>query len=259
MYSDKVPLAGARVLAFVHDDCVGSGLVEVFRTDLLAAGIGDGVAGFSFPIYLKPSHDQRVLDVRLDGSNALIGQAGACLISRDEIGAEQRRKPRDPLSLSWMLARGWLTQEQYEALRLLGQFGAYSHRLRFSSDDPTDPGRWQEVAEVAGAMLQLHMHIDVTPVARTDVRGDELPDLRGHLHAEFPAVAPVIGLWAPCTSCLNVVEGSHLHARTDSASGGIDYEFGDDRLLWINLDTAISVPTGGLTSTAIAFIPSRTQ
>jgi len=259
VYSDRVPLAGARVLAFVHDDCVGSGLVEVFRTDLVAAGIGDGVAGFGFSIYLKPSHDHRVLDIRLDGSNALIRQAGTCLIPREDIGAEQRRKPHDPLSMSWMLARGWLTQEQYEALRQLGQFGAYSQALRLTNADTTDPGRWQEVADVAGELLQLQMHINVATVIRADVQGHDLQELRPHMHAEFPGIAPVIGLWTPSNCCLTVVEGSHLHARADSPSGGIDYEFGGDRLLWINLDTAFSFPTGGLTSGLIAFVPGRTQ
>lgn len=48
MHSPDADLLGRVVLAFVGDDCIGSGRVEIFREDLKAAGLGSGHAGFHF-------------------------------------------------------------------------------------------------------------------------------------------------------------------------------------------------------------------
>ena len=259
LYCNRVSLTGARVLAFVDDDCVGTGVIDLFRQDLVDKNLGDGMAGFSFSICLEPSHDPRNLDIRLDGGNALIRQRGSRSVPREDIGAEKRGALRDPLSLSWMLARGWLTQEHHEALRHLGEFGVYRQRLRFLSADQTDPAYGQRIAQFAGELLELLMFNAVNPTVRTGLRGDDLAQQRRELLSSFPAAAPVIGLWAPERSCLNVVEGSHLVGPTDGSGGGIDYEFGDDSLLWINLDCKFSVPTGGMTSALTAFVACRSE
>jgi hypothetical protein len=255
MYSEQVSLTGARVLAFVDDDCVGTGVVDLFRQDLVDARLGDGMAGFSFPISLAPSQDPRMLDVRLEGSDALIRQRASRSVPRDDIGAKMRRAPRDPQSLSWMRARGWLTADQYDALRVLGEFGVYGQRVR--------PGAAEQIARSAGELLELMMFNAVTPLVHTGLAARELV---GELASErrsvlglFPDAVPVIGLWAPQPCCLNVIEGSHLMPLEEPAVGGIDYEFGGDSLLWINLDCKYTVPTGGITVLLTAIIPGRPE
>jgi hypothetical protein len=258
LLSERVSLAGTRLLAFVDEECVGSGMVDVFRPDLLSVNLGDGIAGFSFPIYLQPSQDPRRLHIQMDGSNAVLGQPDTRLVPREEIGADRRRAPRDPLSLSWMLSRGWLNQEQYNALRLLGEFGVYSQRLRLSGDQADEVRQCQQLGCLAGDLFELQMYMSVGASTRSGIRGADLARIRKELHGQFPAVPPVVALWTPNASCLRVVEGSHLHASA-SADGGVEYEFGVDRLLWLNLDCGFSVPIDCSESSWTAFIPSRAQ
>lgn len=255
---ERIPLAGTRLLAFVDEDCVGSGTIDVFRQDLVNVNLGDGIAGFSFSIYLQPSHDHRSLHIRMDGGNAVLSQVDTRLVPREEIGATRRRTPRDPLSLSWMLSRGWLNQEQYDALRLLSEFGVYSQRLRLSGNQRDELAYCRHVVGTAGELFELQMYMSVIAFACGDVRGPDLVQLRKDLHGQFPAVPPVIALWSPNTSCLSVVEGSHLYPSASSA-GGVEYEFGREHLLWLNLDCQFSVPTDYLETHWTAFIPSRAE
>jgi hypothetical protein len=253
---ERVSLAGTRLLAFVGEDCVGSGMIDVFRQDLVNANLGDGIAGFSFSVYLQPSHDQRTLYIRMDGGNALLSQPDTRLVPREEIGANRRRTPRDPLSLSWMLSRGWLNQEQYDALRLLTEFGVYSQRLQLSGDERDDLAYRQHVVSVAGELFELQMYMSVIAFVRTGVRGTDLAQVRKDLHGQFPAVSPVVALWSPNGCCLSVVEGSHLY-RSEESAGGVEYQFGKDHLLWLNLDCQFSVPTDCLDAHWTVFIPCR--
>jgi hypothetical protein len=248
LYSERLPLSGARVLAFEGDDCVGAGRIEVFREDLHRAGLGDGIAGFSFFIQLKPDHNPRTVHVQLEGSDLVLRQVGS-LIAPPAAAGYSRRGPRAVQTLSWMLGCGWLTQGQYDALRLLGQFGAYRQSLRGASD-PT------QRLSVVGALLQLHAQMDVIPEPYEELWGEDLAPLGAVLEERFPGVAPVIALWAPWTTTLNYCEASHLESGRDDYSG-IDYDFGDDVLLWLNLDGDFHVPTGGFTCPITAYLPAR--
>ncbi len=61
------------VLAFSGRRCVGQGKVEIFRRDLLDAGLGDGYCGFHFPIELAPGeHPASVIVRPIDCDAALI-------------------------------------------------------------------------------------------------------------------------------------------------------------------------------------------
>ncbi len=68
LYSDVVPLKNHTVLAFVDDQCIGSGTIRGFRHDLFEAGLGDGYSGFSFEISVPSGRDAAVV-VRLEGSD----------------------------------------------------------------------------------------------------------------------------------------------------------------------------------------------
>jgi hypothetical protein len=253
VHSDLAPLVGQRLLAFVDNDCVGAGMIELFREDLVQAGIGDGMAGFSFPIHLKPAHDARLVDIRLDGGNFLLRQADSCLMLRGAFGTEQRRAPPDPETLAWMRNHGWLTQEQFETLDIVGRFGVCRAPLREASPDV--PPTRAEIGSTVLPMLELNQRRRLGLAVVENIWGDRLPQLKESLLTEFPASPPLVALWSPQTQCLNVIEGSHWGRYGDDIASGVDYEFGADTLLWINLDANLHVPTGGLTAPLVAFLP----
>ena len=256
LHSDSLALGGARLLAYVDDDCVGCGNIDVFRKDLLAAGIGDGLAGFGFAIYVPPTHDPRVLNIRLEGGNVMLRQSVARLVARDESQGPPQRS-LDPESLSWMLGRGWLAQAQYDVLRQLAGFGVCAQRLPAPPLGGKKPDIDQAIAPLVGEMLQLLMQIDVATEWREDVWGEHLADLREYMHIAYPTIAPIVALWSPWINCLNVAEGSHMTRYTGPAVIGIDYEFGGPCLLWLNLDATFRVPTGGLASALTVFLPMK--
>lgn len=79
VYCARSTLVGARIYAFVGDHCVGSGIADLFRQDLVEAGIGDGFGGFKFPIVMEKTEDPRTLHIRVEDGNAIIRQPGARL------------------------------------------------------------------------------------------------------------------------------------------------------------------------------------
>jgi hypothetical protein len=251
IYCDKLSLVGTRVLAFVDDECVGAGVIEIFRQDLVEASIGDGVAGFSFPIVLDPSQNPRVLDVRLEGGNALIRQRASRLAPR----TDGHRAPRDASSLSWMRARGWLRDEDHHLLRVLGEFGIHRQPISVAACGRTDEACCEDIARITGEQFELLMLRSVSVSPRIGISVPDLAAQCQQLQKTFLDVPPVIALWSRLTSCLQVVEGSHLDENPAAPGGGVDYEFGDEYVLWLNLDSQYSAPTGGITSPLIAFIP----
>ncbi|KQT82831.1 hypothetical protein [Aurantimonas sp. Leaf443] len=258
IHSEKVRLTGQTVLAFVDETCVGGGPVEIFRQDLLDAGLGDGVVGFAFPVMLEPWHDPRTLDIRLDGGSMQIKQAGACLVARDSVGEDRKRQGRDAASLSWMLARGWLTQSQYEALRILSEFGVHAQALRRDAARRSPDEMAEDVALVAGEECELHMVQPIAIEIRDRVAPADLPAIRRELRVAFPFVPPVIGLWSPRRLHLGVEEGSHRDGAQSLAGGAVEYTFGDRHLLMLDLDTRHGFPPGEAPRFT-AFVPSPPQ
>jgi hypothetical protein len=73
LYSSQLDLRGTVVLAFSGGRCLGAGSIEVFREDLLAAQLGDGMHGFRFPIDGR-GVDPGSIVVRLEGSDLTLLQ-----------------------------------------------------------------------------------------------------------------------------------------------------------------------------------------
>ena len=252
------PLRGARVLAFLDETCVGGGVVDLFRQDLADAGVGDGFVGFRIPVALEPWHDTRLLDIRLEGSAFLLKQRRVCLAPRESVGEDRRRQGRDPESLSWMLARGWITQPQHDALRLLSLLGAHTQLLPPALSHLEPRRRCDEVAMIAAGLLEVHLLQPMALEIREDLGFDALAPLREELRETFPAVPPVIGLWATRRGALGVEEGAHQGGPA-GASNPIEHGFGDRELLLLNLDTQPSLPRGAGTDRFTAFVPCRPE
>jgi hypothetical protein len=255
VYCARLSLVGARVHAFVDDHCVGTGIVDLYRQDLVEAGVGDGLGGFSFSISLDPSEDPRMLHIRVEDGNALIRQPASRLASRQQIASAIRARALDPEAVSWMRARAWLTQAQHDTLQTLIAYGVCKQSLHAPVTNAGDAKTWHELVV---EMLEVFMFARVMPRVLTELTLVEFTKQRHNLCTDFPAAAPIIGLWSRQKNCLNVVEGSHLNPLSDDgARGGIEYEFGDDEMLWINVDCQLSVPIGGANAAVTAIIPSR--
>ena len=79
LYCSALPLRGTVVLAFVDASCVGSGKIDLFRSDLKQAGLGDGYSGFSIAVRLANPADAKSLVVRIESSDLTLLQKNASL------------------------------------------------------------------------------------------------------------------------------------------------------------------------------------
>jgi hypothetical protein len=242
LFCERLNLSGASVLAFVDEACVGGGRVELLRQDLLDAGLGDGRVGFGFPVMLEPWQDPRALDVRLEGGTMRLAQGQACLVPRDSLGEDRKRQGREPGSLSWMLARGWLSQPRYETLRILGEFGVRAERLRIAAPARDLDAVTEEIALLAAEICELALLQPVELEIRENLGAEALEAIRREVRAAFPFAPPVAGLWSPGPLAIQVVEGSHRGEPAGSAAGAVEYGFGGAQLLMLDLDARARFP-----------------
>ena len=90
LYCSFRSLGDETVLAFIGSRCIGAGKIELLREDLRAAGLGDGLAGFSFKVALPPATSAASIVVKLEGSDLLLMQRDATIESRLELVAARR-------------------------------------------------------------------------------------------------------------------------------------------------------------------------
>lgn len=252
VYCSRWSLVGARVHAFIDDECVGSGIVELFRRDLVEAGVGDGMGGFNFAISLDEDQDPRRLHIRVEDGNAIVRQPGSQLCSdRGDVGVRNRLSPT---RLDWMLERGWMSPGQHRVLSALGEFGVARERLGpITGEDPAMAAR--SALEGSRDTFELLFLSGVSMTIRPDLTQADLGKECRALRRAFPDGPPVIAICAPAASSLMIVEASHLQDPPMRSGGGVEYEFGPDQLLWLNLECAIHAPTGGLAAPLWAAIP----
>ena len=83
LYSPDADLRGRVVLAFLGDECIGSGRVEIFRADLKEVGLGSGHCGFRFVLTFQAEPALDCVFIKLEGSDAVILQRGARILPPD--------------------------------------------------------------------------------------------------------------------------------------------------------------------------------
>jgi len=250
IWSGEVSLAGRTVLAFLDEQCIGSGKVEGRRRDLEEAGLGDGVAGFEFGLtYVNPADAPRVT-VRLEGSDVALLQARARVMPPAS-GATLRQGRVKPslATLQWMRARGWLTKADFEFLRVFRDVGVYERSLAVSAD-PGAP--LLDPAETARTLLQLD-RMDEGAIRRESVESArEWRRLAEDLEvADGPGVP--LALWSAARGQVRAIEGSHLKppvVGVEDVPPAVGYNVGPDRLLFLDartmLDLEAGLPSGGL-------------
>ncbi|HZF74610.1 MAG TPA: hypothetical protein VE033_02085 [Acetobacteraceae bacterium] len=229
------------ILAFVGDDCVGAGKVGLFRQDLAEAGLADGHLGFSFPIRIADDATPASVVVRLDGSDAVLIQRTSRVTGQEAVAvpAGERGAGQSLSSLRWMRGQGWLSQPEYDFLRIMQQFGAYdlSTRPKRSASPSTEPPA-ATAAKAARTYLGLRCANEVELQTIDVANAEDLAVALAEV-ARMEAALNVVAVWSETPGSLDVVEGSHLAPGAGDTAGAIQYPIGPERVLFLDLRTAV--------------------
>jgi hypothetical protein len=240
MYSESASVCGATVLAFVDDRCVGSGQIELFRQDLADAGLGDGYLGFSFPITPPSPDDARRVVVRMDGSDPVLVQQGATIAAKVPAGLFAPIS-HDADSLEWMRSCGWLDPADFTFLKYITQIGAYDHSLLRRKSAADKPVELMDPLLAAQPLFNL-LCLKCAKVTETVLRVEEAGQLVKQILQQAGRPIPIVALASAQSGTLAVVEGSHVDAaRNESLLGAVDYAFGPDRLLVLNVKARFGI------------------
>jgi hypothetical protein len=244
------------ILAFVGARCVGAGKVDRFRQDLLDAKLDNGFCGFDFPIDLAPGENLGAVVVKLQNADAALIQHGSRLIGPDDdadtsvsdLGAIS------PSSVAWLQDRGLLEQQEYDFLKAVQGIGAYERGLRPPRRAGGDAPAALKPDAVVQEMLGLFVLGDV------DITTTSLASLSDLTRDNLPSGAGAVSVFALCSTertriCLD--ERSHLGPKAGRGkilsappAGGIDYNFGPDRVLFLHRDCSFApqgyAPAGGI-------------
>ncbi len=125
LYSDVGEVDNRVVLAFVDDQCVGSGPLGLMREDLKAAGLGDGRLGFSFGISLQDDADLPRVMVKIDGSDVFLLQQTATIARPELFLPVFTTLDR----IEWMRSKGLLAPSEITFLKYIQQLGAFEYSL----------------------------------------------------------------------------------------------------------------------------------
>jgi hypothetical protein len=234
IYSELGSVRGRTILAFIDDKCVGSGIVDVFRKDLADAGLGDGYLGFSFPVSVKDPDDICRAIVRLDGSDTVLLQPSSKIASKKK--ADLFTSIIDSAdSIEWMRSSGWLAPEEFTFLKYIHQIGAFDYSLLVpKSADKKETGLLDPV-KAAQSLLSL-LCLRKTVVLDLQITISEPDSFLNQILAAAKKPLPVVAVTSRVPGTIAVVEGSHFDAKTSSSLvGAVDYPFGPDRLLFLNL------------------------
>jgi hypothetical protein len=253
IFSASEPLRDKTVLAFVGSRCIGAGKVDQFRQDLLDAKLGDGYCGFDFAIRLGEGEQLGAVIVRLQFSDMALIQSTSRISGADDRAAGPMRDlgAVPPGSVSWMLDRGMLDQPEYDFLRSTHAVGVYERGLRTAKRGAADDGARMEPEAVVQDLLGLFQLSEVRVVRNVAAAVSELAANPGPLRK---ASCPVFALWSKDRGRIVLTERSHLNngggPTTTVPTGGIEYSFGPDRLLFVHRDCTFAAqgtaPASGL-------------
>lgn len=240
VHSADFPVKGRRVFAFIGKTCVGGGLVDVFRRDLAEAGLGDGILGFGFDIYLEQPLPLSRLVVTFEACDFILPQTGAEMRGRDETGAVIDYEA-ERAQWRFMFGRGWLEESAYLLLSDLARFGCREMRLPESGTPP------EEAAHAAASAILGLNALRTAPILRREIGSmDDLHDGIRAVPRLDGARPPLVALWSAAPCRLNVAEWSHRLAdpaqKEQAAEGAVEYGFGGPILLFLNAECALRLP-----------------
>jgi hypothetical protein len=256
IYSPVKPMHGETVLAFVDGVCIGAGKVELFRQDLLDAGLDDGHLGFHFGITPLQPRDVARAYVTLEGSNFAVLQPGA------RIGGAEANRPFTPRptrslpSLEWMRERGWLEQSDFDFLKIFNQFGVFDQMLRPTKKAAANGVESLDPAAEAKTRLELLSMQHLSLIKKAFDGFTALAAEAASLAAGM--VEPVVAIWSEKKGSFLLVEDSHnddANPGPDSLTGAVEYVFGPDRLVFLDLRSRFGVKTAATDGEILVFLP----
>jgi hypothetical protein len=219
IYCDHVAMGDQTILAYSGEQCVGSGRADVFRPDLVSAGLRDGKLGFNFPISVVPEALETIV-VKLEGSDAVLLQrgarvghcgAGAAALKRSSVLAQLGR-------LKWALKHGRIGQADFDFLRTLYSFGVYERGLvrRRSADDQVIVDSWRVVAR---SLLEALVMMEVE-LLEIQVTSPEQFKLEMSRVASSLELLPIVTVYSATPTSIRVAEGSHVVGNATGADSG---------------------------------------
>jgi len=259
IYCDHVAMSEQTILAYSGEKCVGSGRVNVFRPDLVSAGLGDGKLGFSFPIAVEPEALETVV-VKFEGSDAVLLQTGARVgngaasttaLKRSSVLARLGR-------LKWALKHGRIGQADFDFLRTLYSFGVYERGLvrRRSADDHVVVDPWRVVAR---NLFEALVAMEVETV-ETKVGTPEQFKLEMARVARSPELLPIVAVHSDGPASIQVAEGSHVVGNATAESGPLPasvakYALSSECLLMLDSRAAAQLAPSASIEIAMARAP----
>jgi hypothetical protein len=240
------------VLAFSGATCVGSGKIDVFRPDLLDAGMGDGRLGFSFPISVKDESEASRVYVKLEGSDAVILQPEKITPTRRKDLFQTPRYSAE--TLEWMRLRGWFAPDELLFLKGMARMGCMEYSFIPRSPNSGASQELRDHASVAKELLSL-ISMSENAYQSLSVIAANSDDLVSQVAALVIDPYSIVALHSERPIAVQVVEGSHTEeSETLSLDGAISYHGGSGQLLFLDLTTRFELPNlaGGVSLTVHA-------
>ena len=231
LYSDVGEVDNRVVLAFVDDQCVGSGPIGLMREDLKAVGLGDGRLGFSFGISLEDDADLPRVMVKIDGSDVFLLQQTAT-IARPELFLPVFTTLA---RIEWMRSKGLLAPSEITFLKYMQQLGAFEYSLVQVKIGGAAKAEIADPRAIAQAQFDL-LCLRRANLKETVITVREAEEIGLAVLSGGGAPMSIVALTSTDSSMISIVEGSHANDRShDSFEGAIDYRFGHDLLLFLDL------------------------
>lgn len=228
IHSDAADLRGQMVLAFLENNCVGAGRIEIFRQDLADAGLGDGQVGFNFGVSLPEGASLAQVVLKLENSDFALLQPRSRIAAEAEAIDGSAYQSYTMETVEWMRERGWLDQTEFDFLKALTNVGLYDRTLHLSRDSLADPR--SEAAKMFEFYRQGHVDVEAQNIDLKYLEAKRLSLLKS---TDVPIVAI-----AAKKGTIAVVEGSHTDADImidGELIGAVDYKCGADRLIFLDL------------------------
>ncbi|MCW2283504.1 hypothetical protein M2323_001276 [Rhodoblastus acidophilus] len=230
LYSDFGEVFDRTVLAFVDDQCVGSGRIGIVRDDLKAAGLADGRLGFSFPIAVADPSDLPRVIVKLESSDFSLLQSSATKGRSDLFQAPAAALAR----LEWMRVRGMLSPAEAAFLKYVQQLGAFDHSLVQPKSNGAEV-LVEDPLKSAQHFLELLL-LREAELVETDLSAACFDEIGMAVLADGGEPLSIVALWSAAPVSIAIVEGSQNDRRRSGGfEGAIEYRLGPDRLLFVDL------------------------
>jgi hypothetical protein len=240
IYSPVREIRDQTILAYIDERCVGSGKVQFVREDLKAAGLGDGLCGFSFPIAAKNVDDLHRVVVKLQGSDLVLLQPGATIAKTELYQPVFANLER----LEWLRKKGLLDPAEFTFLKYLQQMSVFDFSLVTPKSANLTKGEGLDPAKTAQSSFDL-LGLRRVDIKELEISPQSAEELALAVLGACAKPMSIVALHASQAGEIAVVEGSHLEeTRPAGFEGAIDYQYGPDRLLFIDLNARFQFPEG---------------